>query len=175
MYNCRATISYGMKKAILSFVIVAGIIAAVAVFKNKTAVAPESTESPTPSASASPTESATPGVNATASPTASVKASPTASITPKSQTVIITFASGIATPNIVTIKTGDMVKFVNNDSVPHWPASGVHPTHQICPGFDALRGLNNGETYSFKFNEAKTCPWHDHLQPSTNGKIEVIL
>ncbi|MBI2669918.1 MAG: hypothetical protein HYX20_02155 [Candidatus Yanofskybacteria bacterium] len=156
-----------MKKALLIFIIVAGIIAAVAAFKNKTAIAPEQTESPTASASISPS----PTVSVTDNTTATV--SPTVSITPKSQTMIINFANGTATPNIVTIKAGDTVKFVNSNSTLHWPASGVHPTHQICPGFDALHGLNNGESYSFKFNEAKTCPWHDHLNPSIKGQIVI--
>ncbi|MBI2063937.1 MAG: hypothetical protein HYT65_03025 [Candidatus Yanofskybacteria bacterium] len=154
-----------MKKALLIFVVVAGIIVSAAMFRNKTAVAPGTTESPAASASVSP--SPTVSVIENAAPTIS----PTISAVPKNQTVTITFANGIATPNVVNIKAGDTVKFVNNDSTSHWPASGVHPTHQICPGFDALRGLNNGESYSFKFNEVKTCPWHDHLKPSVNGQI----
>ena len=76
-------------------------------------------------------------------------------------------------PTLITVKAGDTVKFINNDSSPRWPASGSHPTHQICPGFDALHGLNNGDSYSFTFNTAKTCPWHDHLKPAINGNIEV--
>jgi len=156
-----------MKRAVLIFIVVAGIITAVAVFKNKTAIAPGPTESPEVSVSFSPSPTVSAANNIT--PTVS----PTISATPKNQTVTIAFANGTATPNVVNIKVGDAVKFVNNNSVPHWPASGVHSTHQICPGFDALSGLNNGETYSFTFNEAKTCPWHDHLNPSLKGQIIV--
>ena len=141
-----------MKKALLIFIVVAGIIVAVAVFRNKTAVAPGPTESPMASVSVSPS----PTVSSTDDITPTI--SPTKSTAPMSQTVTITFANGTATPNMVNIKVGDTIKFVNNNSVPHWPASGVHPTHQICPGFDALRGLQTGESYSFTFNEAKTCP-----------------
>jgi plastocyanin len=132
-----------MVKVILSVIVVVGIIVAVLVFKNKQAIAPED------------------------------DSTPTASAAPKSQTVTVTFANGTAAPNVLNIRVGDTVKFINNDSASRWPASGVHPTHQICPGFDSLRGLNAGETYSFAFREVKTCPWHDHLRPAINGQISV--
>ena len=156
-----------MKKAVLIFIVVAGIIVAVAVFRNKTTVAPRLTESPEVSVSFSPS----PTVSATDNTIPTI--SPTPIATPVGQTTTIIFANGGASPTTVTIKAGDTVKFVSNDSIPHWPASGVHPTHQICPGFDSLRGLNNGESYSFTFNEAKTCPWHDHLIASLKGQIIV--
>lgn len=76
-------------------------------------------------------------------------------------------------PKELTIKKGDTVEFVNKDSARHWPASGVHPTHKLCPGFDAMKGVDAGKTYSFTFNEAKTCPFHDHLSPNLFGKIIV--
>lgn len=76
-------------------------------------------------------------------------------------------------PSTLRIKANTTVTFINRDSAPHWPASGVHPTHQICPGFDALKGLATGETYSFTFTEVKTCPMHDHLNPSITGSIVV--
>ena len=99
------------------------------------------------------------------------RASPTP--TPENQTVTVTFTNGGASPNMVNIRIGNTVKFVNNDDTPRWPASGVHPTHQICPGFDALHGLAKGESYSFAFKVAKTCPFHDHLNPSLHGQIVV--
>ena len=73
----------------------------------------------------------------------------------------------------LTIKKGDTVEFRNGDARSRWPASGMHPTHLLCPGFDALRALANGETYSHAFPEAKECPMHDHLIPSLRGKITV--
>lgn len=81
-------------------------------------------------------------------------------------------ASGFS-PSEVRIKAGDTVRFENKDTKKRWPASGVHPTHQICPGFDAIGGINPGESYSFKFTERKTCPMHDHLNPTQFGKIIV--
>lgn len=95
--------------------------------------------------------------------------SPSPSPTVKTVTVELTGAG--FSPATVTVAIGDTVRFVNVEPLPHWPASGVHPTHQVCPGFDARRGLAQGEAYSFTFTEAKTCPFHDHLFPQMRGTV----
>lgn len=77
-------------------------------------------------------------------------------------------------PKELTIKVGTTVVFVNDDVAPHRPASGPHPVHTICPGLDALKNLNKGDTYQFTFTEAKVCPIHDHLNPSTTATITVV-
>lgn len=76
-------------------------------------------------------------------------------------------------PSSLMIAKGDTVEFVNKDEMPRWPASGIHPTHEICRGFDSLRGIAPGETYSFTFTEAKDCPMHDHLNAALRGRISV--
>mgnify|MGYP001568350922 CR=1 FL=1 len=225
-----------MAKVIVTIILIVGVVVAVAVFKNKTAVAPENgstspsvvsssgpngspqagsvSESPVfctqdakqcpdgsyvsrqgpncefaPCPTVAPVSTCSPrpacfdvtpsckmpepigGWCPTSSPIRTT--TPVPSATTNSRTVTISFANALASPIIVNIKVGDTVKFINNDSVSHWPASGPHPTHTICPGFDSLRGLNVGESYSLTFREAKTCPWHDHLKPSINGQIVV--
>lgn len=92
-------------------------------------------------------------------------------IGPKTHKVEMTSAG--FSPKELKIKKGDAVEFVNKDSRQRWPASGVHPAHQMCPGFDALKQMSPGETYSFTFNETKTCPMHDHMMPNLFGKIIV--
>ena len=87
--------------------------------------------------------------------------------------VEVDMISGAFSPAELTIKTGTTVKFVNKDAAPHWPASGPHPIHTTCPGFDALSGVKPGESYSFTFTAVKECPMHDHLNPSVHGKITV--
>ena len=118
------------------------------------APAPESVSSGTPTATPSPTPTPAPS-----------------SIVAKEVTVDIT-ASGFS-PAEVRIKAGDTVKFINKDTKKRWPASGPHPQHTTCPGFDAKPGINPGESYSFTFTEVKTCPMHDHLDPTQFGKIIV--
>lgn len=81
-------------------------------------------------------------------------------------------ASGFS-PQELKVKVGDTVDFVNKDSKPHWPASAVHPVHQCYPGFDALKAVQPGESYSFRFAMAKTCKFHDHMNPSLTGSLIV--
>ncbi len=84
-------------------------------------------------------------------------------------------------PQTLTITIGKTVTFVNKDSIEHWPASGIHPTHALYPEsggcigskFDACKGLVPGETFKFTFNENGSWSYHDHLNPSTKGTIVV--
>lgn len=76
-------------------------------------------------------------------------------------------------PDTLTIKVGDTVVFINDDSRDRWPASDIHPTHLLCPGFDALEPMEPGETYSHTFTKAETCPMHDHLVPRLKGSIMI--
>ncbi|MEO6077188.1 MAG: hypothetical protein ABIP54_00175, partial [Candidatus Andersenbacteria bacterium] len=57
-------------------------------------------------------------------------------------------------PAEITIKAGTTVTFVNNGTELHWPASDPHPIHTDLSGFDAKRGLSNGELYRFTFPKA---------------------
>lgn len=86
---------------------------------------------------------------------------------------VVEMTSAGFSPASVTVSVGATVRFVNKDPQSHWPASGVHPTHQVCAGLDALHPVNQGESYSFKFSVAKTCPIHDHLNPGTKGTVIV--
>ena len=63
--------------------------------------------------------------------------------------------------------------WINRGAAPAWPASAFHPTHLLYPGFDALRGLNAGESYSFTFDKVGSWKYHNHLSPSFTGAIIV--
>ena len=76
-------------------------------------------------------------------------------------------------PSVVTVKKGTIVLFLNKDSKGHWPASAVHPTHQCYPGFDSLKAVGIGESYSFTANMVKACGFHDHLNPTMRGSLTV--
>lgn len=90
-------------------------------------------------------------------------------------------------PNTVTIEKGTYVIFVNKESRSSWPASAIHPTHKVYPNsdiekcgtseetliFDACKGLAEGESHSFKFDEKGTWKYHDHLKPGFTGTIIV--
>lgn len=115
----------------------------------------------------------------TASPILSPSLSPSQTPSPIFQTAapgpkkyLVEIISNGFNPSTLEIQKGDTVEFINKDQgAAHWPASGIHPVHQLCPGFDSLRGLTFNQKYSFTFNQAKECPMHDHLFPSLKGKI----
>lgn len=85
----------------------------------------------------------------------------------------VTYAGSGFSPNPITIKLGETVTWKNDTSDLMWVASAVHPTHLEYPGFDQLKGSENGTTYSFKFDKAGTWKYHDHLHPSNFGSVVV--
>lgn len=86
---------------------------------------------------------------------------------------VIEYRDGAFDPPTLRVLVGTKVTFVNKGTRPVWPASGVHPTHEICPGFDALKGIKPGETYSYVFGRPSECPFHNHLKADERGTIEV--
>ncbi|MBI4135127.1 hypothetical protein HY477_00100 [Candidatus Uhrbacteria bacterium] len=86
---------------------------------------------------------------------------------------VIEYRDGAFDPPTLRVLVGTKVTFVNKGTRPVWPASGVHPTHEICPGFDARKGVKSGETYSYVFDRPAECPFHNHLKADERGTIEV--
>ena len=89
------------------------------------------------------------------------------------QVFIVEITSSGFSPQTLEISQGDTVTWTNQNSASSWPASAIHPTHTLYPGFDSKRGLKNGESYSFTFDKVGTWGYHDHLSPSTKGTIVV--
>ncbi|PIP55554.1 MAG: hypothetical protein COX06_02655 [Candidatus Zambryskibacteria bacterium CG22_combo_CG10-13_8_21_14_all_42_17] len=97
--------------------------------------------------------------------------------------VVVIYTESGFEPSPVTINQGQTVQWVNNSSREMWPASAFHPTHagypekteNDCSGsaFDACMGIGAGETWEFTFNEAGTWRYHDHLNASRTGTVEV--
>ena len=111
-------------------------------------------------------------------------ATPTTSETPAAESAlpaepramneaVIEYTDGVFNPSTLRVLVGTRVTFVNKGTKEVWPASGRHPTHEICPGFDALKGLKQGENYSYVFGKMAECPFHNHLAPTERGSIEV--
>ena len=84
-------------------------------------------------------------------------------------------------PSSLTIKVGDTVTFVNKETTQHWPASDIHPIHNIYPEgggcigskFDACKGLKQGDSFSFTFSRSGRWCYHDHLNPVLTGCVDV--
>ncbi len=93
----------------------------------------------------------------------------------------ITYNDDGYTPKELRIKQGIAVIFKNNSARQTWPASAIHPTHDVYPekggcissAFDACSGLNTGESWSFTFKEKGQWKYHNHLNPNHTGVIIV--
>ena len=89
---------------------------------------------------------------------------------PDSWTVRYT-SEGLFVPERLEIVTGDEVIFVNESAVPVWPASNIHPTHEILPEFDPLRAIAPGESWSFTFGRNGYWRYHNHIDAAEAGLI----
>ncbi|MBI2005359.1 MAG: hypothetical protein HYS80_01195 [Candidatus Aenigmarchaeota archaeon] len=84
-------------------------------------------------------------------------------------------------PRLSGVKLGDTLVFVNKDTSPHWPASDIHPTHSAYPEkggcidskFDACKELKQNGKYEFTFFQSGSWCFHDHLNPSVTGCVDV--
>ncbi len=95
-------------------------------------------------------------------------------------TTIEITSSGFS-PSTLTVSKGTTVTFITMDGGEYWPASAVHPSHTVYPTeggcigstFDACKGLAEGETFEFTFDETGEWSYHDHLNPGIRGTIIV--
>lgn len=74
-------------------------------------------------------------------------------------------------PATLTIKQGQAIRFLNDDTLSYWPASNIHPTHEIYSEFDPKRALQPKEEWVFRFDRVGSWRMHDHLYPFIKGVI----
>jgi len=86
---------------------------------------------------------------------------------------VVKFTDSGFEPSTLTVKAGDTVEFENESGDDFWPASNVHPTHLLYPGFDAKKPILDGGTYSFTFTNPGSWGYHNHLEPDKQGTIVV--
>ena len=68
-------------------------------------------------------------------------------------------------PQILDIKQGDTVRWVNQDNTPHL----------VQGNFASSPNLNTGESYEFTFNEAGNFDYICQYHPSMSGTVRVAL
>jgi plastocyanin len=98
-------------------------------------------------------------------------------------TVTVTYTDDGFFPKEVTVKKGDVVKFVNNASGGMWVGSAIHPTHSQYPiktesdclgsAFDQCVASDPGTSWEFKFDAVGSHGYHNHVRASHFGKIIV--
>jgi len=77
-------------------------------------------------------------------------------------------------PASITIKKGQAVEWVNDDTEIRWPASDPHPLHNIYPEFDPKQPIYPGEKWSFTFERIGKWGYHDHTFPVNTGSVSVV-
>lgn len=100
---------------------------------------------------------------------------------PIKEEIIITYTDAGYSPSSLEIKAGDTVVFKNESSQAMWTASAMHPSHKEYPTtggcigstFDACKGVQSGDSWSFKFDIVGNWKYHDHLNPKSFGSIIV--
>ena len=68
-------------------------------------------------------------------------------------------------PTFLVVQMGDVVTFVNTSDHYFWPASDMHPSHNIYSEFDPTTAIAPGEEWSFKFKKIGKWAFHDHIVP----------
>ena len=76
-------------------------------------------------------------------------------------------------PKEIVLKAGDAVKFTTTKDEFFWPASNLHPTHEIYPEFDPRKPIGPNESWTFIFSKAGQWRYHNHLSPGFTGLIKV--
>lgn len=110
---------------------------------------------------------------ALASPIATATPQATQSATPSAQKSEVQVTKSAFTPNVIEIKVGGTVTWVNNDTLANQVASTPHPIHTDYPPLNTIGVLQPGQSKSLKFDKAGTYRYHNHLNPGTQGTVVV--
>jgi len=70
-------------------------------------------------------------------------------------------------PAAITVITGQVVVWTNNDTSPHQVASDPYPTDNALLSLNSQTPLSQGQSYSYVFNKTGTYTYHDNLNPYT--------
>lgn len=75
-------------------------------------------------------------------------------------------------PSTVVVDKGSRVVWVNADNKLHQVASNPYPKDNGLAGLKS-EILNNNQTYQYTANKTGTFGYHDEMQPTVNGTLEV--
>jgi len=88
-------------------------------------------------------------------------------------TVVIKMTENGFEPREVKVDTNTIINFANRDTIDRWPASNIHPTHEIYSELDSKKPIPPGEFWIFRSTKAGTWKIHDHLSPHIRGTLTV--
>jgi len=113
------------------------------------------------------TSNTTTNTGATTSSTPSETTNPSASVA-----ATITFTDNGFSPAVTTVKAGDTVKVTNNSSQELDFDSDPHPTHTDESELN-VGPIGAGESKTFTVTKTGHWGFHDHLNPSMTGTLDV--
>lgn len=90
----------------------------------------------------------------------------------KNQTIHVIYENGAFNPNVISFKAGDTAVFLNRSKENILIESDPHPIHNGYSVFDS-GVLAPGASYEFMFNQKISFSYHNHLNPSAQGRISV--
>lgn len=90
----------------------------------------------------------------------------------KEEANMVKISSTEFSPKSITVKVGEKVAWINDDSANHTVNSNPHPTHTDNP-FLNLGLIRMGESKSVTFDKVGIYKYHDHLNPSLTGSVTV--
>lgn len=76
-------------------------------------------------------------------------------------------------PRDARISRNTTVRFSTDAGRHFWPASNLHPSHDIYPAFDPQRPLAPEESWSFVFEQRGAWGYHDHIRSYYTGILYV--
>ena len=113
------------------------------------------------------------GASVAATPTPFKPNPGTPSETPLAGSWAVEFRDGGFAPKRLDIEAGQQVRFVNASEKSLWPASSIHPTHQIFPEFDSGAPVGAEGVWAFTFDKPGFWRYHNHMAPEHSGLIVV--
>lgn len=93
---------------------------------------------------------------------------------PSTSVHIVTLTEDGFVPEELVIAQNDKVIFQTDTGNPFWPASSLHPSHDIYPAFDAGSRIIPPENWEFVFDKIGRWKYHDHINAHATGVITVI-
>lgn len=75
-------------------------------------------------------------------------------------------------PAALSVEKGTKIVWTNTDSVQHQIQANPHPTGDSLPGLKS-KVLNSNQTYEYTADTTGSFNYHDHLNPTANGTLEV--
>lgn len=88
------------------------------------------------------------------------------------QQVSVALSSSGFAPQVIKIKPGTKVVWVNKSGATATVNSALHPTHLVYPPLN-LNSFEDGQSLNLVFDKSGTYKYHDNLNPSRTGTVVV--